>query len=86
MQHLLARDLAEQEAPALDRGKFVCGDAFALLPLQRPHRVEIGAHHRVLELRRLAQEVDELFAVLNDDVGGHAIGMPYGRAALQPFR
>ena len=71
VQHFFQRDLTQRAAPAFDRRQFGRRHALARVALQRPLRVQVRAHHRVLELRGLAQQVDEFFAILYDDLFGH---------------
>ncbi len=68
VQHFLQRHPPERAAPALDRRQLGRRHALARVALQRPLRVQVRAHHRVLELRGLAQQVDEFFAILDDDL------------------
>jgi len=72
VQHFLERDLRQRTAPALDRRQFGRRHVFVQAALERPLGVQIRTHDRVLELGRFAQQVDELFAVLDDDVVGRS--------------
>jgi hypothetical protein len=75
VQHLLGGDVRDVLAPALRRLGFFLGEALGLGLLQAERGVQVLAHDPVLELRRLAEHVDQRLAVLDDERGlgrGHA--------------
>ena len=67
VQHLLLRDGEDRRAPAVHRLELLGGEALIGALLHREGREEVLAEDRVLELGGLAEQVDELLAVLDDD-------------------
>jgi hypothetical protein len=68
MSHLLDRDVDDRPAPPF-QGLAVCfGNARLAGTLEAERGVEIAAHQRVLDLRGLRQEVEELLARADHDL------------------
>src|SRR5258708_5877004 len=67
VQHLLFRDGEDDGPPAVDRLELRRREALVRPLLHRERREEVLAEDRVLELRRLAEQIHELLAVLDDD-------------------
>ncbi len=67
VQHLLARDVEEHPAPALDGLELVRPKTRPHGALQAERRIEVLAHHRVLELGALREQVGQLLAPLHHD-------------------
>src|SRR6266571_2653706 len=79
VQHLLRADVEDVLAPALDRLRFGGGEALVGGLLQAERRVQVLAHDPVLELRRLAEHVEQRLAVLDDERGlGRSQAAPRG--------
>ena len=66
VEHLLLGDVDELAAPAPDRLELGRGQALVVAVLHRKRRVQVLAHHELLERGRLAERVDERLAVLED--------------------
>ena len=64
MPHLLDRHLDQLAAPAAHGGDFLRAQALGLAVLETEGRIQVGAHQVVLELRRLVQRMQDLFATL----------------------
>ena len=69
VEHLLLADRHQRLAPALDRCELIRGQAFALALFERERGEEVLEHDQMLELRRLAERVDQGLAVLQTDLG-----------------
>jgi hypothetical protein len=67
VQHLLRADMEDVLAPALDRLRLGGGEALVGGLLQAEGRVQVLAHDPVLELRGLAEHVEQRLAVLDDE-------------------
>jgi len=67
VQHLLRGDVEDVLAPSSDRLFFAGGEALAGGLLQAERGVQVLAHDPVLELRGLAEHVDQRLAVLDDE-------------------
>ena len=67
VQHLLLRDGQDRRAPAVHGRELLGGEPLVDPLLHREGGEEVLAEDGVLELGGLAQEVDELLAILDDD-------------------
>ena len=68
VEHLLGRDAQDRRPPPLHRLELVLAQPGPGLRLEAEGGVQVLAHEPVLELGRLAEEVGELLAVLDDDL------------------
>ena len=64
VEHLLRADLEQRLAPALDRDELLRRQALADVLLERERGEQVLEHDQVLELRGLAERVDQRLAVL----------------------
>ncbi len=69
MQHLSRGHAQDLPLPARDGGQLVRGQALVPGFLERERGEQVLAHDPVLEFGRLAQHVDQGFAVLDDERG-----------------
>ena len=69
MQHLSGGHAQDLPLPAGDGGQLVRGQPLVLRFLERERGEQVLAHDPVLEFGRLAQHVDQGFAVLDDERG-----------------
>ena len=67
MEHLLGRDGQDHRPPPLDRLQLGLSQARPHLRAQAERREQVLGHEAVLELGRLAEQVRQLLAVLDDD-------------------
>jgi hypothetical protein len=67
VEHLLGGDRQDDAPPALDRLELLLGQARPHLCPEAEGGVEVLAHGQLLDLGRLAEEVRQLLAVLDDD-------------------
>ena len=68
MEHLLRRDGEDHSAPPLHGLELVIGETGAGLRAQAEGGEEVLGHEAVLDFGRLAQQIGQLLAVLDDDV------------------
>lgn len=69
MSHFLDGDGDDRLAPSLQRIALGVGDALFATPSQAERGIEVAAHQRVLDLRGLGEEVQELLARTDVDFG-----------------
>ena len=67
VQHLLGGDGEDDRAPPFDRVEVLGSERLVGFGLDAEGGVEVLAHQPVLELRRLAEQVRQRLAVLDDD-------------------
>lgn len=67
MQHLLAGDIEDHPAPALDGFKLIAPKTRTRRALEAERRVEVLTHQGVLKLSSLAEQVGQFLAVPHDD-------------------
>ena len=60
--HFLHRDLHDRVAPGLHRFRLIWAQPILIAGLQAEGGVEIAAHQRVLDLRGLGEQMEQLFA------------------------
>jgi hypothetical protein len=66
VQHLLGRDAEDDLPPSENRVEFLGRQSLGLVLLEREACEQVLAHDAVLELRRLAQHVDQRLTLLDD--------------------
>jgi hypothetical protein len=76
VQHLLHGHTSDHTLPAPHSLRLLGGQPFVGALLQAESREEVLAHQQMLQLRRLAQEKDQLFAALDHQWSCHA-NLPY---------
>ena len=69
MQHFFHGYSAYRGTPATNGFQLLLADALILTFLQSPLGIQISAHHHVLEFRRLGEQVEKLFTVVNGYAG-----------------
>src|SRR3954453_11116439 len=67
MHHLLAGDVEEHSAPPLDDLELVRAETRTGSAPETERGVQVLAHHGVLELRTLGEQVVQLFPALHED-------------------
>ena len=67
VQHLLGGDMHDLPAPARRGGELGIGQPLARGLLQRERREQVLRHDAVLQLGRLAQDIDQRLTVLDDE-------------------
>ena len=66
MQHLLLGDVDELAPPAARGLELLGRQPLVVAVLEGERRVQVLAHHQLLERRRLAERVDQRLAMLED--------------------
>jgi hypothetical protein len=69
VQHLVDCDVDDGRAPPGHRSALVCAKRAFRALFQAVRGVEVRAHEPVLDLRRLGEQVGELFSLVGDDLG-----------------